>query len=237
MSSLRLALKQSLAESAQMQLQQDIERRRMEESQRRKRRLKKKQQQQLKEMEMSDNNSASCVTDNVANDDSAASSSSQLRLSWSDQECEMHFDSDDDDVEGQQGDHIIRLKAKPRRKKVGRKVVEDTSSTFDTSSSATKLKKRKRFPPTTVAKPTPRVLSWVRGISGNKQQRLITVGLRVKVRHSYSIIIFLYGFFFFRDSRLTRVGSTFKKILKNRSSLIREKKRRTVKNDCDGTEV
>ncbi len=181
MSSLRLALKQSLAESAQMQLQQDIERRRMEESQRRKRRLKKKQQQQ---MELSDHNSASCVTENVANDDSAASSSSQLRLSWSDQECEMHFDSEEDDREDQQGDQVLRLKAKPRRKKVGRKMLEDTSSTFDPSSSTTKLKKRKRFPPTTVAKPTPRVLSWVRGISGNKQQRLITVGLRVKVRHS-----------------------------------------------------
>ncbi len=62
---------------------------------------------------MSDNNSASCVTDNVANDDSAASSSSQLRLSRSDQESEMRFDSDDDDVEEQQGDHIIWLKAKP----------------------------------------------------------------------------------------------------------------------------
>lgn len=182
MSSLRLALKQSLAESAQMQLQQDIERRRMEESQRRKRRLKKKQQQQ--QMELSDNNSTSCVTENVANDDSAASSSSQLRLSWSDQECEMHFESDEDDGEDQQGDHVLRLKAKPRRKKIGRKVLEDTSSTLDPSSSTTKLKKRKRFPPTTVAKPTPRVLSWVRGISGNKQQRLISVGLRVKVRYS-----------------------------------------------------
>jgi hypothetical protein len=115
MSYLRLALKQSLAESAQMQLQQDIERRRKEELQRRKWQLKKKQQQQLKEMEMSDNNSASCVTDNVANDDSAASSSSQLRLSRSDQDCEMRFDSDEDDVEEQQSDHNIRLKAKPRR--------------------------------------------------------------------------------------------------------------------------
>lgn len=187
MSSLRLALKQSLAESAQIQLQQDVERRRMEESQRRKRRLKKKQQQH-KEMELSDNNSASCQTDTVANDDSATSSSPQVRLSWSDQECEMQFDSDDDEEELGTTNHVIRLKAKPRRKKLTRKIMEDTMSNCDPSSLSSKRKKRKRLPPSTVAKPTPRVLSWVRGISGNKQQRHITVGLRVKVSQSPLIV-------------------------------------------------
>ena len=244
MSSLRLALKQSLAESAQIQLQRDVERRRLEETQRRKkeRRQEKKRKDAQQRRYPLDKASRQAQQDHSSNDDdndeeemkfsgssaaaadvdedhSAAgvgsySSSRNMRLSVSFDEDRSEHSSEQemqfaDEVEGgvqslagnngvKHGKGGASGPKKRRKSKDGILAIpvrtkssgaDDlhlalvVSSSAQDPSAATRLmkKKKKRRPASTVAKPAPRVLAWVRGISKNKQRRYMKEGLRVKV--------------------------------------------------------